>query len=283
MKLIIESGATKTQWAVLDGKEVVDNFYTPGINPYYLGAEEIHDLVDEAIPDSFADLTVTQIFFYGTGCSTPENCVLVKAVLGNFFKEASISVQHDLDGAALALLKDKKGIACILGTGSNSCLWNGHEIVEKVPSLGYFLGDEGSGTFVGKLLLKAFLSGDVNEELTKKFYTYVGMNFSEILHKIYKDSLANLWVAGLAKFASANIHEPVIQHIVRHNFQEFVSQQLTKYTDYQELEISFVGSVAFYFQDILSEVLAEHHLKMGRVSQAPMEGLIEFHTRNSFN
>ncbi len=278
MKLIIDSGSTKTQWTVLNGKEVVDTLYTVGINPYYMDRDEIKHAFDKELNVDFTRLPVKEIYYFGTGCSTVANCNLVKGILVDTFHTDSISMNHDLTGAAIALLKNEKGIACILGTGSNSCLWDGQKIIESVPSLGYFLGDEGSGTYLGKLILKAFLSGDGDKGLTEKFYAFTGMDFSGILHKIYKDEQSNRWVASLTKFASANIDKPFIRKLVQQNFEDFLKEQVYKYSGLRELPVSFVGSVAYYFRDVLKEVLSEHQIVMGRVLQAPMEGLIEYYS-----
>ena len=279
MKLIIDSGATKTQWTILDGNVVVDTIYTTGINPYYMEGKQIKKLLDEELSRAFLNLPIRQIHFYGTGCSTETNCKKVKDLLTLFFKEAKIDMNHDLTGAAVALLKEERGIACILGTGSNSCLWDGHKIIENVPSLGYLLGDEGSGTYLGKLILKAFLSGDADKTLTEKFYAFAELDFAGILHKIYKESQANRWIAGFSQFASANLNEPFIRELVRQNFEDFLKAQVFKYSGFQELEVSFVGSVAYYFRDILSEVLDDNNVKTGRILQKPMDGLIEYYSR----
>lgn len=278
MKLIIDSGSTKTQWTVLDGDVVAETFYTDGINPYYMTVGQIKQLLDENLPKTILNSSFGQIYFYGTGCSTEANCTKVKDLLASFFKGAEISMNHDLTGAAVALLKEKKGIACILGTGSNSCLWDGHKIVENVPSLGYLLGDEGSGTYLGKLILKAFLSGEADKRLTDKFYAFVEMDFAGVLHKIYGDPQANRWIAGLSQFASANLNEPFIRNLVRVNFEDFLKAQVFKYSGFQESEISFVGSVAYYFRELLAEVLRDNHLKMGNILQKPMDGLIEYYS-----
>jgi N-acetylglucosamine kinase-like BadF-type ATPase len=280
MKLIIDSGSTKTQWAVISGHDVIHTLFTPGINPYYMDQSQIDHLLHEHLDQRITQFPVQQIFYFGTGCSTQQNCQLISHILAQYFKEATIEMHHDLTGAALALFQKGKGIACIMGTGSNSCLWDGGKIIENVPSLGYFLGDEGSGTYLGKLMLKSFLSGDADKTLTEKFYHFTGLDFTGILHKIYKDPQANRWIAALSKFASQNIHEPLIQHLVKKNFQDFIDQQAAKYTDYQRLDISFVGSLAFHFQKQLKEVLNENELNFGKVLQAPMEGLIAYYTHS---
>lgn len=277
MKLIIDSGSTKTEWAILKGKKVVESFISKGFNPYYTKGEEIENSIRKAWPGSFAPPNIKHIYFYGTGCSTEENCSLIQSILRRFFPDAVVAVYHDLQGAAVSLLKNKKGIACILGTGSNSCLWDGNKVTENVPSLGYLLGDEGSAVYLGKLLLKTILGGKANKELEQAFYEYIGMNFAEVLHKIYKDSDANRWIGGLAPFVTKNINHPQIKEIAWKNFLDFIEVQVSAYTGYRDLEISFLGSVAYHLQDVLKEVMKENGLKTGQIMKGPMEGLTEYY------
>lgn len=277
MKLIVDTGSTKTEWAVLDGNQVVESFITKGFNPYYTKPEEIGNSIKEALPVSFEPAKINHLYFYGTGCSTKDNCNLVQSILRKFFTNAEISVSHDLKGAAVALLKNNRGIACILGTGSNSCLWDGNEVVENVPSLGYLLGDEGSAVYLGKLLLKTMLGGKADKEITQAFYDYVGMNFTEVLHKIYKDHYANRWIAGLSPFVTEHISHPQIKEIARQNFQDFIENQVSEYTGFRNLEISFLGSVAYHLQGVLKEVMQDNGLKTGMILKSPMDGLIEYY------
>ena len=278
MKLIVDSGTTKTHWVLLEEKHVTENFVTSGFNPYYTPAETIRQSIATGLPKSMQNKKVKAVYFYGTGCSTVGNCFLMKTILNEFFEAADVETHHDLYGAAVALLKNREGIAAILGTGSNSCLWNGHEIVEAVPSLGWLIGDEGSATHLGKILLKAFLGGEMSAESTTAFYRYTGLDFEGTLHKIYKDNGANRWIAGLSRFASAHIEREEICNLVKQNFRDFLSAQIKKYSGYREKEISFVGSVAWHFKDILREVMREENLHPGIILQQPMDGLIEFHS-----
>ena len=278
MKLIVDSGTTKTHWVLLEEKHVTENFVTSGFNPYYTSAETIRQSIATGLPESIQNKKVKAIYFYGTGCSTTENCFLMKSILNEFFEEADIEMHHDLYGAAVALLKNREGIAAILGTGSNSCLWNGYKIAESIPSLGWLIGDEGSATNLGKILLKAFLSGEMSAKSTTAFYHYTGLDFEGTLHKIYKDNKPNHWIADLSRFASANIERQEIYDLVKQNFRDFLSAQIKKYTAYREKEISFVGSVAWHFKDILREVMREENLHIGIIMQQPMDGLIEFHS-----
>ncbi len=278
MKLIIDSGATKTHWVLLEGRQIAENFKTIGFNPYYTPAETIRQSIAIGLPERIRNKEVQEIYFYGTGCSTAKNCTLVRSILSDFFEDATIETHHDLYGAALALLKNREGIAAILGTGSNSCLWNGHKITEGVASLGWLIGDEGSATHLGKILLKAFLGGEVSAENTHAFYNFTGLDFEGTLHKIYKDSQPNRWISGLSHFASVNMENQEIRELVKQNFRDFLSAQIKKYGGYRDRKISFTGSVAWHFKDILHEVMREENLHPGLILQQPMDGLIEFHS-----
>ena len=171
-------------------------------------------------------------------------------------------------------------ITGILGTGSNSCLWDGEKILENVPSLGFMLGDEGSAVYLGKLLLKKILSGKADAGLTRSFYQYTGMTFGTVLHKIYKDSHANRWIAGLSPFVTENIQHPLMKEIAEKNFHDFMVHQISEYSGFKDVEISFVGSVAYHLQDVLKEVMQEEGLKTGIILQNPMDGLIDYYREN---
>lgn len=277
MKLIIDSGTTKTHWVFLAGKQIAENFTTTGFNPYYSNSESIRENIARELPENLDLNKVGHLYFYGTGCSTQTNCSKVHNILKPFFPKAIIETHHDLYGAAVALQKHHKGIAAILGTGSNSCLWDGNEITENQPSVGWLIGDEGSATYLGKLLLKAFLSGEMPPEITTAFYNYIGLDFEGALHKIYGKPQPNKWISSLSPFASAHIEQEEIKALVKKNFRNFLSAQITKYTGYRELKISFVGSVAWHFREVLREVLQEERLHTGIILQQPMDGLIEFH------
>lgn len=276
MKLIVDSGSTKTDWAVLKADGLVERFVSKGFNPYYSSTEEIEILITEALPVSLESLKIKDVYFYGTGCSTMENCNLVRSFLRKFFPNAAIFVEHDMVGAALALLKNKKGIACILGTGSNSCLWDGKRIVENVPSLGYLIGDEGSSVYLGKLLLRKILSGKAEGDIAQAFYEYVDMNFTQILHKIYKDPEAKQWIGCLSHFVTENINIAEIEEVAKQGFRDFIHNQISEFSGFKEVEISFLGSVAYHLQDVLREVMEEEDLKTGLILQSPMDGLIDY-------
>lgn len=279
MILIIDSGSTKAHFVLLDKEGTVTEFTGKGFNPYYYGQREFYHLLKDELYVKVKSAKADHIYFYGAGCSSDKNCNLVIQTLSEFFPSAEIHAEHDLYGAAIALFGHQQGIACILGTGSNSCLWDGRYIMENVPSLGYLLGDEGGGTYLGKILLTDILSGKADAEITLAFYDEYELDFSKTLEKIYREAHPNRFFSSLSLFVQKHIDNEYCRALVKRNFTDFIDKQVSQYTDYQSLPISFIGSVAFHYRGLLEEVFKEHGLTVGKVLQKPMEGLIEFHRK----
>jgi len=278
MIVIADSGSTKTQWVVVDNGKVLTDLTTRGFNPFYYKADELEKALFEELHNHINGSDIEKVFFYGAGCSNEANCSLVKHSLQLFFKRADIFTGHDLTGAAAALLQNNKGIACILGTGSNSCMWDGNKVTAHLPSLGWLLADEGSGTYLGKLLLQKILSDEAEPELTERFYQTFDLDFESTLHKLYGEPNPNRFFASLSKFAAENIHFKTCKEAVKTSFSDFIEKQVAKYPDYQNQVVSFTGSVAYVYRDILKEVLMENNIRLGIILKAPMEGLIKYHT-----
>lgn len=277
MFLIADSGSTKTEWALIEKGNVVQNILTKGFNPYYYQKADFISDLKTSLSGQLVFDKIEKVFFYGAGCSSVSNCSMVETSLKAVFSDALIIVEHDLFAAGLALLRDNKGIACILGTGSNSCLWQDKKIIKNVPSLGYMLGDEGSGTHIGKLLLKGVLLGEADANLTKDFYNKFDLDFNTSLDKIYKKPDPNLFYSSISPFVNKNIDKLFCKEVVKQSLSQFVQRYISKYPGFQSLPVSFVGSVAFHFQDILKVVLEENQMTLGRILQNPMEGLVEYH------
>jgi len=270
MKLIADSGATKTHWVLLNEGSVQLEIYSKGFNPYYYKSEDFtRSLLDQFRGKVTFD-KVSDIYFYAAGCSSETNAEIIRVSLSWIFTNARISANHDLYGAAIALLGNEKGIACILGTGSNSCLWDGQTIVYNVPSVGYLLGDEGGGTYLGKLLVREILLGIADREIEKLFY-------ESVKYEIYKKPNPNQFLSQQSKFIRAHIHHEYCRELVRRSFRAFVDVQLSKYPGYKNLPTCFTGSIAANFKEILEEVLSEHQIKLGKLIKEPMVGLIEYH------
>jgi len=277
MKLIADSGATKTHWVILDSGSVHLELYSKGFNPYYYKSEDFTQSLLEEFRGKVPFDKVSDIYFYAAGCSSETNAEIIRDALGKIFINAEISAKHDLYGAAIALLGNDMGIACILGTGSNSCLWDGHSIVQNVPSVGYLLGDEGGGTYIGKLLVREILLGIADKEISELFYESVKMNFSAVLDQIYKKPNPNRFLSQQSKFIRNCIQNTYCRGLVTRSFNAFVDVQLSKYPDYKILPVCFTGSIAANFREILEEVLKDHQIKLGKLIKEPMEGLIEYH------
>lgn len=281
MILIADSGSTKTSWAILNGEQPIKYVTTRGHNPYYYKGNELYEILQkELMPQLQKAGEIDKVFFYGSGCSSDDNCTRVSNALQPLFKKAIIHVHHDLYGAALALFHREKGIACILGTGSNSCGWDGNKITDNVPSLGYMLADEGSGTTIGKNLLRGLLKGEADRELTEAFYGQYELTFEKTLDLIYKEPDPNRFMASLTKFAGAYITNSWCRKVVKDSLDDFITLNVKLYQGHQELPIAFVGSIAYHFKDILREVCDDHALNMGIVLQNPIEGLVRFHQSN---
>ena len=281
MILLADSGSTKTRWVLLNNGKIMMDLTTEGFNPYYYDQKELEKILYDRLHKHLRPETVLKIYFYGAGCSTKNNCLLIKNALKKLFANAGIFTGHDLEGAAVSLLQDKKGIACILGTGSNSCMWDGEKIIFNVPSLGFMLGDEGSGTYIGKLLLQKLLSGDADKELTEKFFKEYDLDFESALHKIYGEPNPNRFMSSLSKFTGDNIHYDDCRLVVTTAFNDFINKHISKYPDYKNQQVSFTGSVAYYFSDILKEVLQKHGILLGVISKNPMDGIVEYHKKAS--
>jgi N-acetylglucosamine kinase-like BadF-type ATPase len=273
MILIADSGSTKTIWFLVDNGQKTAEYQTPGINPFYQSAKDIENDLREFTTN---DDRIKQIYFYGAGCAFEDKKQIVRTGLQSIFKNAVIEINNDLLAACRALFLDKKGIACIMGTGSNSCFYNGKEIVENVSPLGFILGDEGSGAVLGKKLIADVLKNQLPENFKNKFLSQYNVTTAEILDNVYKQQFPNRYLAKFSVFLFENIKEKAIYDIVYNSFREFFVRNAMQY-DYKNNEISFVGSIAWYFKETLQEVADDFGLKIGKIVQSPMEGLLEYH------
>lgn len=276
VKLIADSGATKCEWCLIaEGKK--KKIITQGISPYFLNKEQIIALLQQELLPKLKKVRVEQIFYYGTGLANPDNVKTIKAALKKLFPDATIDANHDLLAAARALCGDKKGVACILGTGSNSCYYDGKKIVKNSPGLGYVLGDEGSGAYLGKKVIQYYLYGTFDEDLQSRFDAYFVTTPVEILENVYKKPLPNRYLAGFAIFLAENRGHYMIENIIEDGLNDFFFNHLYKYRESWTLPLNFVGSIAFGFRDVLKELCNAYELELGTVLKNPMEGLIKFH------
>ena len=273
MKLILDAGSTKTEWILMDGNAVTNRFQTEGFNPNYSDIQILAKTCkDVSLPDK-----IQSIHYYGTGCGSEKNCQLINKVFQQRFPKAEIHVTHDLMAVCHAVLGNEKGIACILGTGSNSCVYDGENITEKAVSLGYLLGDEGSGMHIGREVVRAYLYGFMPEDLRQKFAETYPLELPDFIQMLYHNAQPSRYLASFAKFAGENQSHPFIHALVKRCFQSFIEAFVLRFEDCKSMKISFVGSIAFHFQDILKETISDNNLTLGIVLQMPAEGLVRYY------
>jgi N-acetylglucosamine kinase-like BadF-type ATPase len=277
MVLIADSGSTKTHWSVLSGTDVLKEVFTKGINPFYQSEAEICHEIELNLMPELKDFHIDGVFFYGAGCSFPEKKLMVSAAIGVHFKDVVIEVESDLLGAARALFQKEKGIACILGTGSNSCLYDGESIVENVSPLGFILGDEGSGAVLGKLLVADCLKNQLPVELKDKFLLQYELTPAIILENVYKKAFPNRFLAKFTPFLLQNIEQPSIFNIVYDSFDAFFVRNVMQYP-LDGYKVGLVGSVGYYFRDTLEIVASERNIVLSEIVQSPMAGLVKYHS-----
>ncbi|HEX3024208.1 MAG TPA: N-acetylglucosamine kinase [Chitinophagaceae bacterium] len=276
VKLIADSGATKCEWCLLQGGKK-KTILTQGISPYFLNGQQIISLLQKELLPKLKLTEVNEIYFYGTGLSNPNNSKIIKLSLKKIFPSAVIEVNTDLLAAARALCGNQKGIACILGTGSNSCYYNGKKIVKNSPGLGYILGDEGSGAYLGKKVIQHYLYNTFDADLMARFDAKFTTNTVEILEKVYKEPLANRYLATFAVFLAENRGHYMIENIIEDGLNDFFFTHLYKFRESWIMPINFIGSVAFGFKDILQELCGTYELELGNVLKKPMDGLVKYH------
>lgn len=282
MILLADSGSTKTSWCVSGSGNTKKFYSTSGINPFFRKTENI---VDELQRDLVPKIkgTIEGIYFYGAGIVNEEKASVIKNALSTLFPGALLQVESDLLAAARSTLGNKSGIACILGTGSNSCLYNGNEITAHVPPLGFILGDEGSGAYLGRKLVGDYLKGIMPKKLSKKFQQQFPIEYHEFLNKVYKEEKPNRFLAGFVPFLKENIDSEYCDRIVKNAFNEFITRNVAQYENFQQLSICFVGSIAFHFQEQLLKVLVEKNITPGTVIKEPLLNLLHYHLQKSKN
>lgn len=280
MHIIVDSGSTKTDWSFCNGDVVVKAVRTQGINPCHQEHETIMMiLADELVTelDNVNSADVKKVFYYGAGCATENICAGMKTLIQSFFVNADIQVESDMLGAARALCGHDEGIACVLGTGSNSCLYNGQKIVDQVPSLGYILGDEGSSSAIGRRLIGDCLKRQLPEEVTSEFMGRYGLTIESILDNVYRKPMANRYMAGFIPFLAEKRNIPEVHKMIVTCFREFFQRNVINYHR-PWLPVNFVGSLAATFSSELAEAAESLGMSTGIILKSPMEGLIRYHT-----
>ena len=269
--LIADSGSTKTDWAFMGMR-----MQTQGINPFHQDEDTIRGILkDELLPQLTSDIRhLTSILFYGSGVR-PELEEKMRRLLGEAFPQAEhIEAHGDLLGAARALCNNEEGIACILGTGANSCLYDGERIVENTPPMGYILGDEGSGAVLGARFLNALYKNRLSNEVKVAFETYMEMSMAQVIDRVYRQPMANRWLASLSTFIHQQIGNPQIEQLVIDNFRDFIQRNITPYQR-KDLPINAVGSIAFYYKEQLEKAVKEEGYTLGKIVRSPLDALVE--------
>jgi N-acetylglucosamine kinase-like BadF-type ATPase len=277
IQLIADSGATKAEWCLLNkGKK--KTLFTQGISPYFLNQPQIAELLKKELLPKIKGVKIDQVHYYGTGCANPHNALLVKKAILSVLKTKKIYVSHDLMAAARALCLKSKGIACILGTGSGACYYNGKTIARTSTGLGYVLGDEGSGAYLGRKVIQYYLYNTFDTDLKARFDAKFMTNKVEILENVYKKNLPNRYLASFTIFLAENRGHYMIENIIEDGLNDFFFTHLIKFNEVWKMPVHFVGGVAFGFRDVLLELCNNYGFEPGKVLKNPMEGLTEYHS-----
>lgn len=274
MKLIADSGSTKTDWCVVDGGEVIFRAAGHGINPFQQSDAEIENIVNNELVSGFGDAgNVAEIEFYGAGCRDGMVPRMERLLRKLFVNAARVEVCSDVLGAARALFGGREGIACILGTGANSCLYDGRMITANVPPLGYILGDEGSGAVLGRLFINALFKGGLPAAMRDEFLKETGLTLADIINKVYREPLANRFLASASVFVHNHLGNRDLRNLVIDNFRSFFKRNVSLYGR-RDLPVGAVGSIAFYYKSELLEAAEAEGYTVGKVIKSPMEGLV---------
>lgn len=280
MILIADGGSTKTDWRLIkDGREY-KKIQTSGFNPYLVGSDEIEEILWKELQPFIDNNAVSAVYYYGAGCSTAVKNQIVETAFEKIFTKAKLYISHDLLAASHALCGDEEGIAAILGTGSNSCYYDGKDIKDGIFSLGYFFGDEGSGAYLGKQLITAYLHKELPEEIAKKLSDAYPMSLENILDAVYTKPAPSRFLASFSNFINENRENPYINNLLNEAFRSFYKYQVCCYARHKEVPVHFVGSVAYHYRDILTEIGLEFGVKTGKFIKAPIDGLVEYHQEN---
>lgn len=278
MIIIADSGSTKCDWLVLsDDWEIITQIKTMGYNPYFHSEYFIAaDLLKYEFFDDYHQ-HVNEVYFYGAGCSSKTMSSIVFKALTNVFINANIQVEHDVKASALACYSGKEQISCILGTGSNSCFFDGENVKEGNVSLGFIVGDEASGSYFGKQILNAYFYGKLPEKLNQLFEKDFRISHAEFTAKVYADNGANVFLAQFAAFLIDNKEHPFFQKIIEKGIEDFIEKQICCYENYKHVEINFVGSIAFFLQEEIKEIGKKYDLSINQFIQHPVFQLMEYH------
>lgn len=275
MMLLVDSGSSKTLWLLVKDQEI-SRFESEGYNPYYLTTEYMSASMYQALVEKIELHHVRQIYYYGAGCSPEQKGKLITA-LAMVFPAAAIQVESDLLAAARALLGTGSGFAAILGTGTNSCYYDGDQIVHQIDSLGFLAGDEGSGSHLGKKIIRAYVRDDLPKALMEPFNLQFGLSKTALIEQLYSSQTPNKYCASFALFAGQHQEHPYMKELIKDSFRDFFREIICKYPHHQNQSIAMVGSIAFAFSELLREVAQDFGMALDRVLKDPTQGLLDFH------
>jgi N-acetylglucosamine kinase-like BadF-type ATPase len=278
MIIIADGGSTKTNWCLVteEGKKVY--FNTEGYNPYFSSTEYIIHSLNENLPTDLEKDEITEVNYYGAGCSTPEMRKIVEEAMKVVFTKSKVNIGHDLLAAARALLGNNEGFAAILGTGTNTCIYDGKDVISNIDSGAYILGDEGSGCYIGKKLLVDYLRGYMPEPVRNLFWETFKLTPDDINEQVYTQPRANRFCASFSKFVyDNNVHIEYSRNLVRTSFEDFFRNLVTHYPDYQKYTFNCIGSVGYNFRNVLEEVVTENGMVVGNIIRSPIDNLVKFH------
>lgn len=279
MILLADGGSTKVDWRLVDNGRQTARVFTKGMNPFFRSGEEMSEEIQASVMPVVEGCNIEAVHFFGAGCASPELNKIVGDAISKNINTRQVTVDSDLLAAAKALCGKDVGIACILGTGSNSCYYDGEKIRQQVSPLGYILGDEGSGAVLGKIFLGACLKNQLTDGIKEKFLEEINLTPLELLDKVYKQPMPNRFLAGLSPFLANNIGDESIYKLVYSAFSDFFGRNVMQY-DYRNNEVHFTGSVAYHYSEILRRVGTDLGINIGKIEQSPMEGLIRYYTEN---
>lgn len=278
MILIADSGSTKVDWSVVENGKMVKRAVTKGINPFFQSEEQISNEIEQTLILQLDTQDFDSVYFYGAGCTFDKVEIVRRAIRKNIKVKKDVEVSTDMLAAARGLCGYLPGIACIMGTGSNSCNYDGKNIIDNVSPLGFILGDEGSGAVLGKLLVSDLLKNQLTPGLKEKFLSTFDLTVGDIIDRVYRKPFPNRFLSTFSPFIYENLDDPSVRALVMRSFKSFLVRNVMQYRDYDKLPIHFVGSIAYHYQDVLKEVIESLDMKAGKIIKSPMEGLIKYHS-----
>ncbi|MBS1600803.1 MAG: N-acetylglucosamine kinase [Bacteroidetes bacterium] len=282
MILVADSGSTNTNWCLLKPKEQIHYFDTEGYNPYFVSGDHIVESLKNNLTKKIDALQISAIYFYGAGCFD-DKVDIIKNALQQIFINATIYVGLDLLGSAKSVLHDKPGFVAILGTGTNSCIYNGNKIIANIDSLGYLLGDEGSGFYIGRKLLGDYIREYMPAAVRDDFFRTYGLSREDIMNRVYSEKLPNRFCSGFTQFISTSVADiSYTRQLVKNAFIDFFECLVTKYENYNQYTFNCTGSIGYAFKNILEETASLYKMKIGVIIKTPIEGLARYHLPDSY-